>query len=85
MPKFKETFCSQCGGKFGPGDSGFSHCTDHTPERIKTGYTSLRIATVECPSCRGRGYTNPAFNCRWCAGSGVVSEEDAVAFGPSDL
>ena len=28
-PKFQETFCSQCGGKFGPGDSGYSHCLDH--------------------------------------------------------
>lgn len=30
-PKFKETFCSQCGGAFGPGDSGFSHCDQHAP------------------------------------------------------
>ena len=28
-PKFAETFCSQCGGKFGPGDHGYSHCLDH--------------------------------------------------------
>lgn len=28
-PRFLETFCSQCGGKFGPGDSGYSHCVDH--------------------------------------------------------
>lgn len=28
-PRFAETFCSQCGKAFGPGDSGFSHCTDH--------------------------------------------------------
>ena len=28
-PKFAETFCSQCGGKFGPGDHGYSHCRDH--------------------------------------------------------
>jgi DnaJ-class molecular chaperone len=84
MPRFEQTFCSQCGGSFGPGDSGFSHCADHTQTSIKTGYTSLRIATVECPSCRGRGYTNPAYNCRWCAGTGVVSEEDSVAFGADD-
>lgn len=32
MPKFKETFCSQCGGAFGPGDSGFSHCDQHVAE-----------------------------------------------------
>jgi hypothetical protein len=28
-PRFAETFCSQCGGEFGPGDSGYSHCSDH--------------------------------------------------------
>lgn len=28
-PKFKETFCSQCGCTFGPGDRGFSHCDQH--------------------------------------------------------
>ena len=24
-----ETSCSQCGGSFGPGTHGFSHCADH--------------------------------------------------------
>jgi hypothetical protein len=28
-PKFEKTYCSQCGGSFGPGDGGFSHCSDH--------------------------------------------------------
>jgi hypothetical protein len=32
-PKFAKTFCSQCGGEFGPGDSGYSHCADHDKER----------------------------------------------------
>lgn len=27
--KFHETFCSQCGGEFGPGNEGFSHCKNH--------------------------------------------------------
>ena len=27
--KFQNTFCSQCGEEFGPGDSGYSHCQDH--------------------------------------------------------
>jgi hypothetical protein len=27
--KFENTFCSQCGREFGPGDHGFSHCKDH--------------------------------------------------------
>lgn len=29
MPRFDKTFCSQCGGEFGPGDGGFSHCDQH--------------------------------------------------------
>lgn len=27
--KFKNTFCSQCGEEFGPGDHGFSSCKSH--------------------------------------------------------
>ena len=27
--RFAETFCSACGGSFGPGDSGYSHCENH--------------------------------------------------------
>lgn len=29
MPKHQAVFCSQCGNSQGPGDSGFSHCSDH--------------------------------------------------------
>jgi hypothetical protein len=29
MPKHKMVYCSQCGKAQGPGDSGFSHCSDH--------------------------------------------------------
>jgi hypothetical protein len=28
-PRFAETFCSSCGRGFGPGNHGFSHCSDH--------------------------------------------------------
>ncbi len=28
-PKFEKTYCSQCGKEFGPGDHGYSHCSDH--------------------------------------------------------
>lgn len=28
-PKFRETWCSDCGRGFGPGDNGFSHCRNH--------------------------------------------------------
>ena len=30
--KFQETFCSQCGQGFGPGDQGFSSCKSHAPK-----------------------------------------------------
>lgn len=29
LPRFRAVFCSQCGGEFGPGDHGYSHCRDH--------------------------------------------------------
>lgn len=32
-PRFNETFCSQCGGAFGPGNHGYSHCDSHKGER----------------------------------------------------
>lgn len=28
-PRFQNTFCSQCGAEFGPGNHGFSHCENH--------------------------------------------------------
>jgi hypothetical protein len=34
--RFQETFCSQCGGSFGPRDDGYSHCKDHTPPKQMT-------------------------------------------------
>ena len=27
--RFVKTYCSQCGGEFDFGESGFSHCSDH--------------------------------------------------------
>ena len=30
--KFQETFCSQCGQGFGPGDGGYSSCKSHAPK-----------------------------------------------------
>jgi hypothetical protein len=28
-PRPPNTYCSSCGCEFGPGDSGYSHCSDH--------------------------------------------------------
>ena len=30
QPRFETTTCSQCGRECGPGDSGVSHCGDHS-------------------------------------------------------
>ena len=27
--KYQSVYCAQCGGIFGPSDSGYSHCKDH--------------------------------------------------------
>jgi hypothetical protein len=27
--RIDKTYCSQCGGEFGPGTSGYSHCDQH--------------------------------------------------------
>lgn len=35
-PRFEKTLCSQCGGEFGPGDSGFSHCDQHDAKARST-------------------------------------------------
>jgi len=56
--------------------AGLDYCTAHSGKVIHQ--------LCQCPSCKGKGYTNPAFNCRWCEGTGVVLEEDAVAFGSGD-
>lgn len=31
--KFEHTYCSQCGGDFGPGNAGYSHCDQHRGKR----------------------------------------------------
>jgi hypothetical protein len=33
MKVFFRTYCSNCGGGFGPGPCGYSHCEDHTPAK----------------------------------------------------
>ncbi|QTP32791.1 hypothetical protein B7759_01369 [Burkholderia glumae] len=32
--KFMRTYCSQCGRSFPAGDSGYSHCSDHSKMRL---------------------------------------------------
>jgi hypothetical protein len=46
-PKFAEIFCSQCGGKFGPGDSGYSHCDQHLSPGISKAMTAFEAALAK--------------------------------------
>lgn len=71
MARFNETFCSQCGGSFGPGDSGFSHCDQHQ-------------TMVACPACCSpSGSPRFAPGCRICGGAESVTEQQAEAWdGP---
>ena len=39
--KFQNTFCSQCGGEFGPGDHGYSHCRNHQKFANHHGYSDI--------------------------------------------
>ncbi|SAK33234.1 hypothetical protein [Burkholderia multivorans] len=34
-PRFANVYCSSCGQSFGPGNKGFSHCTDHIGRRVR--------------------------------------------------
>lgn len=47
MMKFDKTFCSNCGGEFGPGDHGFSHCENHP------GYRRDRMLKRKTAACKG--------------------------------
>ncbi|KVU48195.1 hypothetical protein WK69_10825 [Burkholderia ubonensis] len=33
--RFPRTYCSQCGQCFGPGNGGFSHCSDHRTATLR--------------------------------------------------
>jgi hypothetical protein len=45
--RFPETFCSQCGAAFGPGDHGYSHCDQHP------GYKRDRMLRRKAAARRG--------------------------------
>lgn len=48
VPKFEKTFCSQCGGEFGPGEHGYSHCSDHKHPRGFDADLAVDIARGGC-------------------------------------
>lgn len=43
--RFAVTHCSQCGGSFGPGDAGFSHCSQHS--------SGVGLLAANAPTQRG--------------------------------
>ena len=50
-PRFAVTHCSQCGGSFGPGDHGYSHCTSHpgyARDRLMQAAPALLSALQQC-------------------------------------
>jgi len=55
--KFPQTYCSQCGGEFGPGNSGYSHCVDHGSNRIRNRLCQMVAGLNELvkshPACTG--------------------------------
>lgn len=40
LPRFAQTYCSQCGRSFGPGNHGFSSCRSHRPA-LDSGYWTV--------------------------------------------
>ena len=49
-PRFERTYCSQCGGEFGAGDNGFSHCDRHT---LQGGMTNAQLTDAWCKKLPG--------------------------------
>ena len=43
QPRFENTFCSQCGQEFGPGDHGFSHCRNHSQDVFSMAGQTARL------------------------------------------
>ncbi len=50
-PRFERVYCSQCGGEFGPGEHGYSHCSDHAQQQAETlkcgHHASLAVVSAE--------------------------------------
>jgi hypothetical protein len=48
--RFSNVSCSQCGQEFGPGDHGYSHCSDHLMHKVDLAIVSL------LPPAMGQSY-----------------------------
>lgn len=47
-PRFDKVSCSQCGGEFGPGEHGYSHCSDHRAEQERAARHYQARAALAC-------------------------------------
>ncbi len=65
-PKFAETWCSNCGRKFGPGDHGYSHCDQHGSPRLDPTKFGVRVSCTVCGHTKqplGRSAPAMAYHC----------------------
>ena len=60
MPKFEQTYCSQCGEAFGPGDEGYSHCDQHKGLANPDGVVDRVMKQFESALARKRAYGPPS-------------------------
>ncbi|MGQ0595816.1 hypothetical protein [Aquabacterium sp.] len=69
--RFAQVHCSQCGGSFGPGNAGFSHCDDHgitQQERPAVAQVAGGVVPGWCKGC------SPD-NCQGCGPAQPVQEK----------
>lgn len=60
-PRFANVSCSQCGGDFGPGNHGYSHCDTHSNRREITVLADPTITPTyqDCVCCSARVDAGP--------------------------
>lgn len=72
--KYLNTFCSQCGEEFGPGDHGYSRCIDHNINKAKTeidrlraivSFLSTRVSYLEHSDANGIPSVKVKIGCYW--------------------
>lgn len=84
VKKFSKTYCSDCGGEFGAGNAGYSHCDQHKGQPdISDQYISSTITWGEYITKRElqkqrRDDGLDAWECCDCGGAGRRTEYHAV-------
>jgi hypothetical protein len=94
-PRYANVSCSQCGGDFGPGDHGFSHCEDHRQlaewrRAMKGGVGEIITHLIEWHQKHAADYREqahwdqPFTDTRWCKAK-AEAHEDAAEYMLSQL